>query len=181
MAEKFRLKVLKARSTNPSVKATRVTSSSGIRYSTIKQHRCGPWGKRLKGREKEEDCREEGTLSGHGGLGGHADPRADRHGPGDGNENGTDRGEGPPQERWRSAGVVGPACCRPAYRRGRPRVRRPASQIGIRGTIALGFSLWGRPTRPAQSVNTPRQSGDGGENNPPPRFVLGKVPLTYQV
>src|SRR5919112_4541403 len=82
MAEKFQLKVLKARSTNPSVKATRVTSSSGIRYSTVKQHRCRSCGKRLKGIEKEEDCREEGTLPGHGGPGGYANPRAHRLGAG---------------------------------------------------------------------------------------------------
>src|SRR5918995_6502934 len=127
MAEKFRLKVLKARSTNPSVKATRVTSSSGIRYSTVKQHRCRPCGKRLKGIEKEEDCREEGTLSGCSRTGGPADAGADRHGARADRENGSDGGEGPAPERWRSAGVVGPACCRPAYRRRRAWVRRPAS------------------------------------------------------
>src|SRR5918999_2463914 len=68
--------------------------------------------------QKEEHFREEGTLSGRSRTGGHADPCADRHRPGDGNENGTDGGEGPPQERWRSARFVGPACRRPAYRRG---------------------------------------------------------------
>src|ERR671916_2953938 len=68
--------------------------------------------------QKEEHFREKGTLSGRSRTGGHADPGADRHRPGDGNENGTDGGEGSPQERWRSARLVGPACCRPAYRRG---------------------------------------------------------------
>src|ERR687890_927360 len=95
MAEKFQLKVLKARSTIPSVKATRVTSSSGIRYSTVKQHRCRPCGKRLKGIEKEEDCREEGTLSGCSRTGGHDDAGAERHGSGADHENGSDGGEGP--------------------------------------------------------------------------------------
>src|ERR687893_1743598 len=137
MAEKFRLNVLKARSTNPSVKATRVTSSSGIRYSTVKQHRCRPRGKRLKGTEKEEDCREEGTLPGHGSPGGYANPCADRYGAGVDApqdwwagadcENGSDGGEGPAPERRRSARFVGPACYCPAYRRERAWVRRAAS------------------------------------------------------
>src|SRR5918995_2735485 len=180
MAEKFRLRALKApRQISRSRHEGYIKLYNG--YSAVKQHRCRPCGKRLKGIEKEEDCREEGTLSGCSRTGGHDDAGANRHGSGADRENGSDGGEGPAPERWRGAGVVGPACCRPAYRRRRAWVRCPASQIGIRGTIALGFSLWGRPTRPAQSVNTPRQSGDGGENNPPPRFVLGKVPLTYQV
>src|ERR671910_2493866 len=77
--------------------------------------------------QKEEDFREEGTLFGHGGLGGYADAGADRHGARADRENGSDGGEGSAPERWRSAGVVGPACCRPAYRRRRAWVRRPAS------------------------------------------------------
>src|SRR5918994_599953 len=76
-----------------------------------------------------QDCREEGTLPGHGGPGGYDNPCADRYGAGvdapqdwwagADRENGSDGGEGPAPERRRSARVVGPACCRPAYRRGR--------------------------------------------------------------
>src|ERR671911_399335 len=82
--------------------------------------------------EKEEDFREEGTLSGHGGIGRYADPRADRYGAGDGSRGQTrnDGGEGPPQERWCGSCTVGPACCRPADRWGHPRVRCLASQVG---------------------------------------------------
>src|ERR687894_3314867 len=80
--------------------------------------------------QKEEDFREEGTLSGRSRTGGHADAGADRHRPGADRENGSDSGEGPAPERWRGARVDDPACCRPAYRRGGARVRRPAAPIG---------------------------------------------------
>src|SRR5215207_3511570 len=109
----------------------------------------------------EEDFRESDTLPGHGGPGGPAHPRGDRCGTGaddDGgtrNEDGGDRPAAPQRwsAHWARCGSLARRC--PTHRCRRPRVRCAASQIGIRGTIALGFSLRGRPARPAQPVNTP--------------------------
>src|SRR3712207_8844616 len=93
--------------------------------------------------QKEEHFREKGTLSGRSRTGGHADAGADRHRPGADRENGSDGGEGPAPERWRSARVDDPACCGPAYRRGGGWGRR-AGWVGGGGEKKVyGFSPGG--------------------------------------